>query len=263
MSRQERIAFQILKIAAAAVFLGRAWQHLIWDAPYRALLWDEKWMGGIVRRWFGLEWEDYVTDPLMDNGIQSWIVATGWLYMVCALICLFIERLPRWMIWIAGFGAANLIFLALLYWKERFFLLPELLEYSLQWVTPLLLLWWAYGKSTRGIWTTPTPGLFYAMTMNILGVNQETARLVLEAAGWLDLLAALAIWLPGRSAQFGLSYMVLWGFATAFARIWAHWDPLAAGLFSQQWIHEFVMRFPHFLTPLALWMLIVRYRSQT
>ena len=75
----------IVQIAAVCVFWGRAWQHLFWDAPYRTLLWDEVWMSGIVEFLSSMTWEDYVTSTPVDNGIQTSIRISGWIYAVAGL----------------------------------------------------------------------------------------------------------------------------------------------------------------------------------
>ena len=65
--------FRIIQIAAIAVFLGRGWQHLFWDAPFRALLWDEDWMSGIVQAVLGMEWKDYITNLEVNDHLENLI----------------------------------------------------------------------------------------------------------------------------------------------------------------------------------------------
>ena len=56
----------LIKIAASAVFLGRAWQFIIWDAPFRAFFWDESLMKGLVNS-LGLSWSYYLENIASDT----------------------------------------------------------------------------------------------------------------------------------------------------------------------------------------------------
>ncbi|RMG78923.1 MAG: hypothetical protein D6714_17185, partial [Bacteroidetes bacterium] len=107
-------AFLMVQIAAICVFLGRGWQFLFFDAPYRALFWDEKWMSALVTGIFDTPWKTYATSPQTDHAIQNLIRATGILYFGCALIAIWIKKLPRFFHFILLLGALNLFFLAFL-----------------------------------------------------------------------------------------------------------------------------------------------------
>jgi len=45
-------AVPVLRISCCCLLVGRAWQHLFWDAPFRAFLWDEHLLQGIVEGFF-------------------------------------------------------------------------------------------------------------------------------------------------------------------------------------------------------------------
>lgn len=279
----KRIPFLLIQSAAVAVFLGRAWQHLIWDAPYRALFWDEAWMKGTVEFSLGITWREYVTSPQTDAFIQNLITATGWFYVACALAALFVNRLGRGGRAVLWIGAANLLLLAALYCKENFFFIGQFFEYTLQWGAPVMLAILArdpekpWSKrftlfvkvavaltfTCHGLYAVgfyPRPGSFLFMVMNILPVGNTGAVYFLNTAGALDFLLSIALFLPGRWALAALAYASFWGFATSIARVWAYfyWDFWDSAL--KQWLHEAVMRFPHFLVPLALlmWLLSVK-----
>ena len=270
-----RFSFRLVQAAAVSVFLARAWQHLYWDAPYRTLFWDEAWMKGLIEPTLGIAWRDYVTSPQTDIFIQNLIMGTGWFYLACALVALFINRIGkvgRIVLWL---GAANLLLLAALYCKEKFFFIGQLFEYSLQWGAPVMLAvlskdpdrpWGgpfilfvkiaiALTFTCHGLYAVgfyPRPGNFLEMVMNILPVNETGAIHFLNTAGTLDFLLSIALFLPGRWPRLALAYAVFWGLATSVARVWAYfhwafWDSVL-----KQWLHEAVMRFPHFLVPLAL-----------
>jgi hypothetical protein len=269
----QRSVFRWIQWAAVAVFLGRAWQHLVFDAPYRALLWDEALMSGLVNRVFGLTWSDFVTDPNVDGYIQLGIQWIGGLFLFAGIAALFIRHIPSWLKVIVGLGGVFLAILAGMYMKEKFFHLGQLLEYSLQVGAPFFLLaalkqnlnhrklvlvmkgaialtFICHGLYAVGFY--PRPGTFMDMTINILGVGNEEAVQFLWAAGILDFLASILIFLPGRWSKIGLLYCVFWGAATSFARIAGNfyidfwWSSL------HQWLPEMIFRFPHFLIPLAV-----------
>lgn len=265
----------IVQAAAFCVFLGRAWQHLFWDAPFRDLLWDERWMKWIIESLFGITWQEYLTNPEYDSKIQTLIKSTGWFYLLCAIACLFIRNLKTISGVIMVMGSISLIFLAALYCKEKFFSLGQFFEYSLQFSTPVFLLLLvrngafdqrliffikitiALTFACHGLYAInyyPRPGEFTDMTINILGISETNALRVLNLAGILDFVIAIAIFFPFRVSKYILAYAILWGVATTFARICANvyldffWSSL------HQWWFEAAYRSPHFLIPLALFL---------
>jgi len=270
---------KLLQLAAFTVLLGRAWHHLYWDAPFRALLWDEQLLSGLVESFTSMNWENYITSMEVDEQINKLIKSFGFFYLISAFLTLFIHKLPnlfRHFLWISSLA---LITLALLYCKERFFSIGQFFEYTLQFGSPFFLWWWFHQKQSpnnlskfilvlktaialtftcHGLYAIgyyPIPVQFMEMTMNILGVDEVMAKTFLLIAGILDFAVALGIFLPWKWARFFLVYAIFWGFGTSIARVWAYfnWEWLDYVLL--QWLHETVMRFPHFLIPLAVLLL--------
>jgi ABC-type dipeptide/oligopeptide/nickel transport system permease component len=56
------------------------------------------------------------------------------------------------------------------------------------------------------------------MTIGILGVTESQAKVFLSIAGILDVLAAILIYIP-KTTKIALSYVLIWGLLTAFARV--------------------------------------------
>ncbi len=273
-----RIPFRLLQFATAAVFLGRAWQHWFWDAPFRALLWEEHWMKGIVESWTNYTWETYITSPVIDEAIQSLIRAHGPFYLLLALIALFLPRLPRWSATLLLLGSASLLFLASLYAKEKFFSLGQFLEYSLQFSSPIFLYLYHSQKLSwsnllpwmklaiaatficHGLYAVnyyPRPGYFVQMTMDITGLAEGGAIQFLLIAGIMDFLLAIALFLPfSKLLRIALLYATFWGLATSIARLWAHFYWEFAGESLHQWGFEVIYRLPHALIPLCLWWIL-------
>ena len=267
---------KLLQLSTFTVLLGRAWQHLYWDAPFRALLWDEQLLSGLVQSFTSMNWETYITSMEIDERISTLIKGFGYFYLISAILTFFIHKIPKFFrpfLWISSLA---LITLALLYCKERFFSIGQFFEYTLQFGSPFFLWWWlrqeqspnslpkltfilkvaiALTFTCHGLYAIgyyPIPVQFMEMTMNILGVDEEMTKSFLLTAGILDFAVAIGIFLPWKWARFFLLYAIFWGFGTSIARVWAYfnWEWLDYVLL--QWLHETVMRMPHFLIPLAV-----------
>lgn len=269
--------FRLLQAATIAVFLGRAWQHWFFDAPYRTLLWDEDWMKPPVEWFTGLSWEEYIISPAVDNSIQQLIVAIGFLYLLGIFAAIGLRRFPRISKVILWIGSASLVLLSALYCKEKFFSLGQFLEYTLQYSTPLFLLyWWRQRKATprlifalklaialtficHGLYAVayyPRPGQFTEMCINILGCSEATAVQFLQVAGVLDFVIGFGLFLPRRIAKIVVGYAAFWGFATTIARVWSYVDDQFFFESLNRWAFESVLRFPHFLLPIVLYFLL-------
>ena len=149
--RQGKYLFWIVQLATVAVFLGRAYQHLYWDIPIRALLWDEAMMSGLVEAFTSLTWEEYTTSIAVDETIESIKRGFGWFYLFCGVVALLATRLPRWAHKILLLGALGLVFLAALYCKSKFYSIGQFFEYTLQFSTPIIL------YSFCLLYTSPSP----------------------------------------------------------------------------------------------------------
>ncbi len=262
-----------LQLSTAAVFFGRAYQHLCWDAPFRTLLWDEQIMSGIVQSFSSLSWEEYINSMVVDDGINAVINGFGWFYVICGIITLGMKWMPRMIQRLILLGGAGLIFLALLLWKEKFYSIGQFFEYSLQFSLPFFFYHLTQRQETRtkfifwlklatavtfichGLYAVgyyPQPGIFMEMTVEITGWSDTIASGFLKLMGFLDFVVAILIFLP-KTARPALLYMVVWGFLTALARIWTNFDFGNIGEHLHQTVFAFLYRVGHFLVPLALW----------
>lgn len=275
MTPNNRLLLQLLKITCFALFLGRAWQHLFWDAPIRTLLWDESLMSGVITGLFGIPWKDYATSMSTDAIIQGIIRGFGIFYLLMAVLVLMVHTKLKFAKPLLYLSSILLAFLAFLYCKEKFFHFAQFFEYTIQVISPILLAnvifnperlssrnlvfvfktsialtFAAHGMYAIGYY--PRPGVFVDMTINILGISEPMAHNFLGAAGILDFAAAVMIFIP-RLSFWGIAYCVIWGFLTAFARTWANLDlgPSTVNLL-HQFLPQTVYRLPHGLLPLAL-----------
>lgn len=265
--------FSLLKITVFLIFIGRAWQHLFWDAPYRTFFWDESLLKPIVENWFSTSWTTYVTSPTTDEFIQSTIKLKGILYTIAAVCSLLIvkknKRFLKLPIYIGGF---SLVVLSILLTKEKFYHIAQFFEHSIQFGLPFVLLYCLsenYKKETaifmlkiliaitffsHGLYAFgayPVPGKFVDMVIQIIGCSESHAITFLYVAGILDFILAVLIFIP-KTAKYALIYAVVWGLLTAIARIVANFYidfPLQS---IHQNLYQVIYRLPHGLVPLIV-----------
>ncbi|MBB6460437.1 DoxX-like family protein [Flammeovirga kamogawensis] len=272
-----------LSISTFCVFIGRATQHLVWDAPFRTLLWDEGLLKGFVENIMGYDWFNYVTSPTTDTWINGSITAFGILYLLAALSVFVLHKegiLKQIGLKLQIFGALGLMFLAFLYSKEKFMQLGQLLEYSAQFTAPLLLWYVITYKEERfplifakvvialtfichGLYAVgfyPVPGKFVDMTIATIGVTESTAKTLLLVAGIMDFIVAIGIFIP-RIAKPMLIYMVVWGTLTSMARLTGHFHIEFLGNTLLQWLPAVIYRVPHALLPLIILQYLKEYEG--
>jgi len=255
------------------LLLGRAWQHLFWDAPFRAFFWDENLLRGIIEGFFGLSWYQYVTDVSNDIAIQRGVKATGVFYLFMAALVMFIrptmKKLGTVTLWLTS---GLLVILALLYYKEKFFHVGQFFEYASQFAAPLFLYFVLFKKINikhifigvkiaialtficHGLYAYgyyPRPGNYVDMTLNILPISESAAHALLKVMGVLDFVVAAALFIPKVQVP-ALIYTFIWGSMTALARIVAYIDFDMFWASMNQWMFEVLIRVPHAGLPLLL-----------
>ncbi len=265
--------YRLLVISSAAVFFGRAWQHIFWDAPFRAVFWDEGLMSGLLNRLFGIEWAEFLRNPIYDERISFIIKGFGLIYFLGFLVSIFSQK-KRVLNHLLIFGSLCLCFLAFLYCKEKFYTPAQFLEYSLQYASPLFLFFYLHKKfegslilfmkiaialtfTSHGLYAIgyyPVPGNFMEMTMNILPLSESASNKFLITAGILDVIISILLFIPGKASRYALIYAVCWGALTCFARIAGNFEleNLIGSL--NQFAFESIYRIPHFIIPLAVLM---------
>jgi hypothetical protein len=223
----------------------------------------------------------------VDEGITRAILVQAWLFFLFAIAALIPLR-GRLLGIVYLIASLNLAFLAWLKYRDAGMGVAQFFENAGQFCLPLVLAlfvggrdaWrpvakvglaatfighglFAIGLPSEITWLNhPRPGSFTEMTMLCLKFETEAAagRLLL-AAGIIDLVAAVMIFLRGWPRAAGLVYMIAWGFMTALARPWAYFEPTAASETLVRWIPEMLYRFPHFGLPLCLLLALRRRRA--
>ncbi|WP_179007290.1 hypothetical protein [Winogradskyella forsetii] len=231
----------LVKLCAFTVFIGRAYQLYFFGGPYRAILWDESLLTPVVEGVFNYTWFEYATSSTVNSWIEAWTKLNSIIFFIAAIVCLFWNQIKyiRVKRFFVGLGLWLLFLLAICMVKDRNYDVLQLFEMSIQLTAPFLL--WKNIKMNpqnknlivglklaialtfipHGLLAMGfpfRPGYFIDMTIMILGVNETQATQFLFVVGFLDVLMALLAFVP-KLSKYVLWYMMVWGFATAFARL--------------------------------------------
>ncbi|KAA1247029.1 DoxX-like family protein [Aquimarina sp. RZ0] len=263
----------LLQASVFLIFIGRAYQHLFWDAPYRSFFWDESLLTPVVENLLNVSWQEYATSISTDRFIQNGIRIHGVLYLIAALCSLGIRKnLAKWFRIPIFLGGCSLVLLSILLTKEKFYHVAQFFEHSIQFGLPFILLYtyrehynqtllittskilialtfFSHGLYAFGFY--PIPGKFIDMVIQIFGCTESTAVIFLYIAGILDFVVAVFIFIP-KTQKYTLWYAVFWGLLTALARIVAnfYWDfPIQS---IHQNLHEVLYRLSHGVVPLIV-----------
>lgn len=272
-------AIRVMAIASFCIFLGRGLQLAFWDAPFRSIFWDENLLKNIVENWFSTAWETYVTSNKTDRNIQNFIKFCGFVLLTGAVtVCILYFKKAKKISAFIYVSCCILFFIAFLEFKEKFLQLPQFFEASIQLGTPILFLWsinkshsvsqiilyskilialtfFAHGLYAMGVYNLPAH--FVEMVIEILTVNETTAKTILLIAGILDIILAILIFIPNtKIIKIALIYACIWGFLTAFARLIFYWKISYNPIHSLNDIHQTIFRVCHGLVPLATLFLI-------
>lgn len=275
----------LFKFALLSVLLGRGIYLLLWDAPYRSVLWDEALLSGVINS-FG-SWEAWVSSPALDQGIILFTQLQGGILLLTALsLFLPFKKLTSTTLLLSTINLALLAFAG--FWNSHH-QVGYFFEYALQislplayylnlkpsfqkMVTPIVAVACALTFLGHGLYAIGyyiRPGRFVDMVLAILPVEQASAHKLLFLAGVFDLLFFLltlvALMMPQKiSAKLVMRFFLLasfWGFATASARWFAYveWQMLADTL--MMWGPQVLYRLVHGAAPLWLYFQWQHYRD--
>lgn len=272
-SKHDNLPIACLRLGAFLCFAGWTWEHYYWEGPYGVILWHDSTFELATR--FGVTWEEFVGSGADDGLVQIWVSRMWWLYLACTVLTL-TARKKSW-IQMSGLvaGSGLLVVLSYTEYVASRYQLPMFIEHGGQMLMPILLVmalaigvhrritviiavlalimtFAGHGSYAIGLW--PTPGSFYAMMSLVLGVEYSTAQALLRTVGVIDFLVCIGICIPYTRRASAL-YATVWGFLTAIARPIAgmSWELNYWG--ADQFLHEAVLRAPHFLIPLYLFLI--------
>jgi len=280
----KQILIWILRLSAFCVFFGRGWEHLITDAPFRAVLWDPGIMEGFISLLTDLTWHEYTSSSTCNFLIDVSIKLTGLFYLICAAVSLKVQLNHKHLSKTLIAGSCLLIILSLLFYKTKFYKLGQFIEYSCQMLSPLFLYAVLYyqvkfnkfnlvlkatialtfiGHGLYALGVYITPGVWFDMALgsfNFVGLHPSITQVaqMIFVAGVLDILLAIGIFLPKKWATPFLIWAFIWGLLTALSRVvgFMYFDPTLHTF--MQWIPQTILRMPHALIPLAVIVIIYK-----
>ena len=264
-------SFTLLKISVILIFLGRAWQFIFWDAPFRTFFWNESLLKPFVETIIGVDWQTYANSPKLDVFINSSVLAFGILYLLSPIAVILHSKIERIANYIIIFGGIGLLLLAFLLMSDRFYQFSQFFEYSIQFSIPFIFVFYhkiciqkhlvlilklliaavftAHGLYAVGYY--PVPGYFLGMVIDILGFTEQGALNFLLVVGILDFIGSILIFVP-KLTRYALIYLAIWGFLTSFARLVAgfsfdfFWELLHLNLY------QTIYRLPHGILPIIV-----------
>jgi hypothetical protein len=266
-----------LRLTVFLLFIGRAWQHISWSGPYGNLFYSERYLGKLIEFTTGLNRHEYLSSTGVSDFLANVNFVFGIVFLVAAFCVLLVNKRKSYYKATMKIGWYLLFIVAFGYFAEKNHTWGQLLEYSAQLITPYLLLMAVKYKMKKkfvfiaklaiaitfichGLYAFgyyPVPGAFIDMMIKGFGMNEPQAVYWLRVFGVVDFAFAIGIFIPYVSRYF-LLYGLIWGFLTAFARIYTqvNLDFLEANL--SQYTHEFLVRIPHFIIPL----LLLKYKKE-
>jgi len=259
-----------LRVGAFLCLLGWAWVHFYWEAPYAILVWNETVFSWVERG--GGDWEKFVGTGSNDGLLQQVVRQLFWIFLIAAAASFAARKCSIWKLIALLMGSLFLIILFYARYLESQQQLPILIEHGGQALMPIILVlalkfgprypltqhvailavmltFAGHGAYALGLW--PTPANYFAMTKLILGLDFEASVVFLKIAGVMDFLICVGF-LFTKLRRISAGYAFCWGLLTALAR------PLAGMSFdlhywgADQFIHEAMLRAPHFMVPLYL-----------
>jgi hypothetical protein len=271
-SKNLRLIYLLTMIACIGVLLGRGWQHIFWDPPYRTLLWDENLFKPVIEKVFGIPWEKYVTSIRIDHNFQTSFKIIGFLLVLGIFFTFFLNRIKRvaenYLLICTGW----LFILSIIYWKEYFWDFPQFAELCSQWMAPaifvglnrshernidmikilkitLALTFFGHGLYALGL--VPIPGQWIDMVINALNISETNSKYFLKAVGVLDIIASVLVFFP-KFRKYGYWYMAIWGACAAIGRlVGTYYSEIGFFNFLHQQAGEFLYRIPQFLLPIV------------
>ncbi len=267
----DKLLLLLLRLGGFFCFAGWAWVHFYWEGPYGILLWQDSTFA--LAEWFGISWNEFVGSGANDGFIQKWISRMAWLYLACSILTLTARKNSQIQMAALLGGSGLLTILAYAKYVGAHRQIPMFVEHGGQMLIPLILVFaLTLGVRHRATLVTsmlavimifaghgayalgcfwPIPGNFLGMTSIILHVDSGTAGVILRVAGVLDFLVCVGLFIPAlrRASAF---YALVWGFLTAIARPVAGMSTDLNYWGADQYLHEVVLRAPHFMIPLYL-----------
>jgi len=263
------------------MFLGKAWEHIRWGGHFRDFYYNPQGFGGWFAEFLGISFKQFYNDHFYEHILLYFADGVGVLFLLSAVVISFYERLSKfkWLIYIAMFFL--LISYLGLFMSKHFEQWGMLFEHSSQFVFPILFMLYYHKREKpfyylgvasialtflcHGLYAVgyyPQPGNYADMMIVGFHITEDTARQALIYIGYLDFIFSLLVLYPVfsfsnkiglRIVKGALIYGFVWGFVTAFARVYVTFDAVMVLHWMDQYWMEFLIRIPHFIVPFVLW----------
>ena len=269
----------ILRLGTFLCFAAWAWVHYYWEGPYTVLIWNETtyaWAESL-----GYNWDEIVGTGANDGLFQTLLSKLYWGYLICAVMAVSATKEKPIQLIVLCLGSLMMSVLMYAKYLKANSQLPMFVEHGGQMLMSALLASALYfgmkhkvtvsvaviafittfaghGCYAMGFW--PTPSQFYGMTTIILGLEYEATTVFLRIAGILDFIVCVGILIP-KTRWYCAIYAAAWGLLTALARPVAGMSMELNYFGADQFLHEALIRAPHYLIPLFLVMLFKKQKS--
>ena len=271
----------ILKFACIAFFIGRGWEHFMFNPPYRVFLWSEDLLGFLINNFTPLTWQEYVANSFINTLVDRLIQLIGVFYLFMATITFFIKPWHKRLFKYYVFSSLMMSFLAFTLFVDKGFRIGQLIEQSSQIIIPILfaglylnkfkitdvlnvvkiaIAFTFIGHGLFAVGFYPVPGNFVDMCISFFGFTEPEAFMFLRTIGIIDLSCALFLFVP-KLEIIALIFMSFWGCATASARLFSNFDMSLIEMSVSQWWFELVYRLPHGLIPITLLLFYLQKRN--
>ncbi|MDG2331057.1 MAG: hypothetical protein P8M05_05650 [Flavobacteriales bacterium] len=254
------------------MLLGHAWECLRWETNLGNVLLDPSGFGKVLAWYFDTSLHQLYSNRLAENFVLGVDHSFGIIFIIAAISAVFIKQNSRFLKWPLHFAAICLTIIVFSSFYSKNFYIGILLENAAQILTPVILIYitrnnnnrrlvglmkWSiaftfFGHGLFAIGYYPQPGYFIDMMIKGFDIHETLARNVLIVFGILDFIFAISIFIP-KLLSAALIYGILWGFITAIARITTSFNTDFLDNWIEQYLFAFMIRVPHFLIPLILW----------
>jgi len=280
----------VLRLSTFFVFFGRGIEHIFFDAPFRAILWDQSIMEYFVTTFSNLTWQEYATSAKVNQYIGVLNKVTGILFLFSSVLALCIKPKNIKLSKILVLGSVLLMLLSAIFYKEKFYKIGQLIEYSCQMFSPLFLYiilkfttlrtnklfffikiaiaftFLGHGLYALDIYVRPGYWTDMAIgSLRFVGLHfsEFTVNKIIFYAGILDIAVAIGVFLPAKYARPFIIWAAIWGLLTALSRVigYTNIDPTWNTFF--QYLPHTIYRLPHFLIPIAAFLLSYQHKSNT
>ena len=116
-------SIDILRYCVFFIFIGRAYQFIFFDVPFRSFFWDESLLSPIVENVFQITWFEYATSLKVDFWINNLSMFCGLLLIIASISALLWNKIQSEKVKknLIKIGIIILLILTILIFKSRNF----------------------------------------------------------------------------------------------------------------------------------------------